>query len=77
MTKGNFPTDSFKSLRTPFYYYDTDLLRQTLDAVGEQTARYGYHEHYAVKANANPRILSLIAQKGLGADCVSGGEVQA
>ena len=33
--------------------------------------------HYAVKANANPRILSIIAANGLGADCVSGGEVQA
>ncbi|MDR2764592.1 MAG: diaminopimelate decarboxylase [Tannerella sp.] len=77
MTKGIFPTDKFKSLRTPFYYYNIELLRQTLDIVNEQTARYGYQEHYAVKANANPRILSLIAQKGLGADCVSGGEVQA
>ena len=35
------------------------------------------HVHYAVKANANPRILSIIATNGLGADCVSGGEVQA
>ncbi|MDR1676378.1 MAG: diaminopimelate decarboxylase [Tannerella sp.] len=75
--KGIFPTDRFGGLRTPFYYYDIELLLRTLDAVNEQTARYGYHEHYAVKANANPRILSLIAQKGLGADCVSGGEVQA
>ena len=33
--------------------------------------------HYAVKANANPKILGIIAQSGLGADCVSGGEIQA
>jgi diaminopimelate decarboxylase len=75
--KGIFPTDKFKGLRTPFYYYDIELLQRTLDVVGDLTARYGYQEHYAVKANANPRILSLIAQKGLGADCVSGGEVLA
>jgi diaminopimelate decarboxylase len=75
--KGSFPVDKFKGLRTPFYYYDVELLRQTLDIVNTQAAQYGYHEHYAIKANANPRILSLIAQKGLGADCVSGGEVQA
>ncbi|MDR2139182.1 MAG: diaminopimelate decarboxylase [Tannerella sp.] len=77
MTKGIFPTDRFNGLRTPFYYYDIELLRQTLNVVVDRTARYGYHEHYAVKANANPRILSLIARQGLGADCVSGGEVQA
>ncbi|MDR2041516.1 MAG: diaminopimelate decarboxylase [Tannerella sp.] len=72
-----FPIERFQGLRTPFYYYDTELLRRTLDVLGEQTARYGYQVHYAVKANANPHILSLIARKGLGADCVSGGEVQA
>ncbi|MDR3269688.1 MAG: diaminopimelate decarboxylase [Tannerella sp.] len=77
MIKGTFPLDKLCSLRTPFYYYDTELLRKTLDRVNTETGRYGYHEHYAVKANANPRILSLIAQQGLGADCVSGGEIRA
>ncbi|MDR3194860.1 MAG: diaminopimelate decarboxylase [Tannerella sp.] len=77
MMKGTFPVDKFGHLETPFYYYDTELLGKTLDAVNAETARYGYHEHYAVKANANPRILALIARKGLGADCVSGGEIQA
>jgi diaminopimelate decarboxylase len=33
--------------------------------------------HYAVKANANPKILSIIRENGLGADCVSGGEIKA
>lgn len=33
--------------------------------------------HYAVKANANPKILRIIRESGLGADCVSGGEIQA
>ena len=33
--------------------------------------------HYAVKANANDRILQTIAKAGFGADCVSGGEVEA
>jgi diaminopimelate decarboxylase len=75
--KGTFPMDTLKRLQTPFYYYDIELLHKTLDVVNAETGRYGYHEHYAVKANANPRILAVIAEKGLGADCVSGGEIQA
>ena len=26
-----FPIEEFKKLRTPFYYYDMDLLRKTVD----------------------------------------------
>ena len=33
--------------------------------------------HYAVKANANPKVLTIIRESGLGADCVSGGEIRA
>ena len=62
---------------TPFYYYDTALLRTTLAAIAKEVAPYpNYHVHYAMKANANPRLLQVIQQAGLGADCVSGGEVQ-
>ena len=62
---------------TPFYYYDTALLRTTLAAITKEIAPYpNYHVHYAMKANANPRLLEIIQQAGLGADCVSGGEVQ-
>ena len=64
--------------QTPFYYYDTALLQATLDAIHKEIAQYpNYHVHYALKANANPKLLHLIQQAGLGADCVSGGEVQA
>ncbi|MDR1644924.1 MAG: diaminopimelate decarboxylase [Tannerellaceae bacterium] len=77
MLKGTFPVEKLKTLPTPFYYYDIALLNETLNVVKTEAAKYNYHIHYAVKANANPRILSLIAQSGLGADCVSGGEIQA
>ena len=77
MLKGKFPIDKFKALTTPFYYYNIELLKETLDMVKTEAGKYGYHAHYAVKANANPRILSVIAEYGLGADCVSGGEIQA
>ena len=77
MLKGKFPTDKFERLTTPFYYYDVELLRETLDTVKKEAGKYGYHVHYAIKANANPRVLSVIAKNGLGADCVSGGEIEA
>ena len=75
--KGDFPLGKFSEIDTPFYYYDTDLLRNTLRAINEETSKYeGFHVHYAVKANANPKLLNIICQAGLGADCVSGGEVR-
>lgn len=70
--------DKFKDIRTPFYYYDTELLTQTLEAIKKEIGdKPNYHLHYAVKANANPKVLKLISQAGFGADCVSGGEIRA
>ena len=78
MLKADYPLERFSSMRTPFYYYDTALLQQILDTVLAQTAGHPlWKVHYAVKANHNPVILKQIAASGLGADCVSGGEVQA
>ena len=77
MLKGTFPVEKFEQLPTPFYYYDMQLLQRTLDVVKTESGKYGYHLHFVIKANANPRLLSLIAKNGLGADCVSGGEVRA
>ena len=77
MTKGHFPVEQLKTLPTPFYYYDVELLRDTLNSAKTEAGKYNYLMHYAVKANANPRILALIAHSGLGADCVSGGEILA
>ncbi|MBE6290949.1 MAG: diaminopimelate decarboxylase [Bacteroidales bacterium] len=76
--KGTFPVERFKDIETPFYYYDTRVLRETLDTIREELRRNPEYEmHYAVKANANPKILRIISAAGLGADCVSGGEVRA
>ncbi|MBQ1219128.1 MAG: diaminopimelate decarboxylase [Bacteroidales bacterium] len=66
---------AFQSIETPFYYYDMELLNKTLDLYTSQINKYGYHAHYALKANANPRILEVIQKAGFGADCVSGNEV--
>ena len=76
--KGIFPIEKFSQIETPFYYYDTELLRQTLQTINKEAGKHeGFVVHYAIKANANPKVLNIICQAGLGADCVSGGEIQA
>lgn len=71
----NFPLDKLKGLPTPYYYYDLDILRATLILIKKESEKYNYRLHYAVKANANPRILQVISSYGLGADCVSWNEI--
>ena len=69
--------ERFANIRTPFYYYDTNILRQTLDAINAETKKHNnYFVHYAVKANANLKVLQVINEAGLGIDCVSGGEIE-
>ncbi len=66
----------FEKIETPFYYYDTDLLKRTLSELKKYSDKYRFHVHYALKANSNPKLLKLIKEAGLGADCVSGNEVK-
>ena len=70
--------NDFEKIHTPFYYYDTVLLAETLESIKKEADKIAdCHIHYAVKACANPRILKQIQQAGFGADCVSGGEIKA
>ena len=62
--------------KTPFYYYDMDVLINTLIRLKEASDRYGYVVHYALKANSNNKILRAIKYFRFGADCVSGNEVK-
>lgn len=72
-----FPTHKFADIQTPFYYYDMPLLQKTLAEVSRLADHHDYCVHFAVKANANPRILEEVRNYGLGVDCVSGNEVRA
>lgn len=76
--KGTFPVNKFRELETPFYYYDVNVLRETLSCINKEAGKYNnFCMHYAVKANANHKVLTIIRESGLGADCVSGGEIRA
>jgi diaminopimelate decarboxylase len=72
----NFPEKVLRTTQTPFYLYDLDLLDRTIQACQNEALRYGYHVHYALKANANQPILERMRKYNLGADCVSGNEVK-
>ena len=69
--------EKFGDIPTPFYYYDLNVLRSTLDVLKKESEKSGYRVHYAVKSNHNPRILKVISSYGFGADCVSGNEIAA
>ena len=70
-------TNKLSGIRTPYYYYDTNLLRDTLNSINDEVSKYdGYFVHYAIKANANLKLLKIIKDAGLGIDCVSGGEIE-
>ena len=62
---------------TPAYVYSTgtmlrhaDVLKSSLEGLENPLIAY------AVKANPNPAVLATLASAGLGADVVSGGEIQ-
>ena len=67
--------ERLEGIATPFYYYDMDLFRRTLEHVAALADEHKIKVHYAVKANVERRLLEEISAKGFGADCVSGNEV--
>lgn len=66
----------FQHTETPFYFYDLKLLNQTLKSCKTASEKFGFHVHYALKANFNEQVLKAIEKIGFGADCVSGNEVK-
>lgn len=68
--------DRLQQEETPFYLYDMNLLRATLEEVMNHASKYGYNIHYAIKANFEKEIINTIKEYGLGIDCVSGNEVR-
>ncbi len=62
---------------TPFYLYRMDRLNALIDTATNEASKYNFHLHYAIKANANPKVLEVVKRAGIGIDCVTGNEVQA
>ncbi|PTX21239.1 diaminopimelate decarboxylase [Pontibacter mucosus] len=73
----NLNPEQLQQHATPFYVYDLNLLRQTLQAAKQEAEKYNFQVHYALKANANSPVLDAVREHGFGADCVSGNEVKA
>ena len=73
LDKYTIPT--LEKIKTPYYFYDMELLNTTLDKIVELSLKYNISVHYAIKANANEYLLCKISERGIGADCVSGNEV--
>ena len=38
-----FPIKEFEQLRTPFYYYDLNLLQKTLEEINKYSTKENYH----------------------------------
>ena len=55
----------FLNQPTPFYYYDLDLLDQTLAALTAAARPGNFRVHYALKANSNLPVLARIRAGGL------------
>ena len=66
-----------KTYATPFHIYDEKGLRDKLRDVKEAFAwNEGFREYFAVKANPNPFLISIMKEYGCGCDCSSMTELQ-
>lgn len=62
-----------KKVKTPFYVYDAQIIRENCSKLKNAFSKY-YPDteiHYAVKANNCPEVLRIIKKAGLGVDCSS------
>jgi diaminopimelate decarboxylase len=60
---------------SPLYLYSSQAIVEQCQEIKGASGDAGHLVYYAVKANANPEILKLIASQGLGADIGSAGEL--
>jgi len=61
---------------TPFHLYDERGIRANAQRLHEAFAwNKGFEEYFAVKANPNPVILSILKEEGCGVDCATSTEL--
>ena len=69
-------SDKLSKKETPFYYYNTTLLKETISTCLSYANKNNIKIHFSIKSNFNEKILKILSSyKEIGADCVSGGEV--
>ena len=68
--------NKFHKLKTPFYYYDIDILNRNLQSLLKYSDRENNKIHYAIKANSNNYLLKIIKEYGIGIDAVSSNEIK-
>ena len=57
---------------TPFHLYDEAGIRRNMQEVRDAFAwNTGFKEYFAVKANPNPALISILNEYGCGCDCSS------
>lgn len=79
MKINNVPVEKLaKEYGTPLYVYDFNKIETNAEKLlaAFQHPTIKTEIFYAMKANCHPAILILLADKGLGMDCVSPGELQ-
>ena len=59
----------------PTYLYDLDDVMRRIDHM-QSAFQNKCHMHFALKSNDHPYLLKRLAEKGLGVDIVSGGELR-
>ena len=61
---------------TPFHLYDEQGIRDNARRLHQAFAwNPGFREYFAVKANPNPVLLSILQEEGCGVDCATGTEL--
>lgn len=73
---GDIPAlDLVSRFGTPIYVYDAAVIRRQIDRIRHAFAGLPLQPFFAMKANSNLAILSLIHESGFGCDAVSPGEI--
>ena len=67
--------NKFNSLKTPFYYYDLDILKNNISELISSLEKNN-KVHFALKSNSNKKLLELIKLSGIGIDAVSSNEIK-
>ena len=70
-------TELAERFGTPLYVYDEKIVRNQIEKAKSVVEGLDYEIVFAEKANANPALLRIMAEEGIGADVVSPGEYHA